>query len=51
MKSKEWMADTKAMLENMLFNEENADLLFVWEDGTYIPAHTNIVFRKCPYFK
>ena len=46
-----WMEDTKAKQENMLFNEKYADLLFLWEDGTRIPAHKCIVFEKCPYFE
>ena len=47
----EWRSNTITEIENSLFDEEHADLLFVWEDGTKIPAHKLIVFKKCPYFK
>ena len=49
--TEEWMSQTRTRLENMLFNEEYADLLFVWKDETKIAAHKNIVFPVCPYFK
>ena len=35
----------------LLFYEKNADLFFKWEDGTKIPAHTFVVFRKVEFFK
>ena len=38
-------------LKNLLFNEEFADLFFVWKDGTKISAHKNIVYPVAPYFK
>ena len=38
-------------IEKLLFDEEDADLFFVWNDGTKIPAHRAIVFRAAPYFK
>ena len=38
-------------LQKMLFDEENADLFFGWEDGTKISAHKNIVSPVAPYFK
>ena len=34
-----------------LFDEEYADIFFKWEDGTIIPAHKIIVFKRAPYLK
>ena len=36
---------------DLLFDEEYADVFFKWEDGTMIPAHKNIVFKRTDYFK
>ena len=36
---------------DLLFDEEYADVFFKWEDGTMIPAHKNIVFKRAAYFK
>ena len=41
----------KELVEQLLFSEEYADLHFEFEDGTRIPAHKNIVFKRAPYFK
>ena len=38
-------------IEKLLFNEDLADLLFLWNDGTRIPAHSQIVFPVAPYFR
>ena len=35
----------------LLFDDKHADLFFVWNDGTNIPAHKNIVFAAAPYFE
>ena len=36
---------------DLLFDEEYADVFFEWENGTAIPAHKNIVFKRSAYFK
>ena len=38
-------------LKKLLVDEEYVNLHFVWEDGTKISAHQNIVFKNAPYFK
>ena len=38
-------------IEKLLFDEKHADLFFVWNDGTKIPAHKAIVFQAAPYFE
>ena len=43
--------DMKFDISKLLFDEEHANLFFVWNDGTKIPAHKSIVFSAAPYFK
>ena len=49
--SQNWLIQMRSQLENMLFNEDHADIWFFFEDGTKIPAHKSVVFPMCPYFK
>jgi hypothetical protein len=39
------------LMKKLLFNEQFADLYFVFDDGTRLPAHKNIVFTAAPYFE
>ena len=43
--------DKNNWLRELLFDDDYADLFFKWQDGTKIPAHKIIVFKKAAYFK
>ena len=38
-------------MKSMLFNEEQSDLVFYFEDGTKIQAHQMVVYGRSEYFK